>query len=499
MDRSSTKAATGVAGLDDVLGGGLPRDRLYVVEGDPGVGKTTLALQFLLAGQAAGESTLYVSLSETEDELLQVTSSHGWSVEGVHRLELVPTVGLGGEEENTLFHPSEVELTETTRHLLHQVERWKPTRLVIDSLSELRLLAQTPLRYHRQILALKQYFANKNCTVLLLDDRSTSGQDMQIQSLAHGVVIMEQLSPLYGASRRRLRVQKLRGVRFRGGYHDFAIETGGLTVFPRLVAAEHRRPFPRESISTGVAELDRLMGGGLEPGTSLLVLGPSGSGKSVLTTQMAATAARAGHKGLFLLFDEGSQAFMRRGAALGIDLEREVAAGRIVAKQIDPAELSPGELTHTVREGVEKQGIRVVVIDGLNGYLQSMPAEQFMILQLHELLSYLSHQGVITILVVAQAGMVGPDMAAPVDISYLADAVILLRHFEANGRVRRALSMLKKRGGVHETAIREIIFGPQGMKVGEPLVGFQGVLAGTPRYVGDSAPLLAEAHVRSNT
>jgi circadian clock protein KaiC len=481
-----------VTGLDDILDGGLPRNRLYLLQGDPGVGKTTLALQFLMAGRAAGESVLYVTLSETEDELQEVARSHGWSLDGLHLIELVASEGLQGEEDNTLFHPSEVELAETTKRLLAEVERWHPRRVVIDSLSEVRLLAQTPLRYRRQILALKQYFTDKHCTVLMLDDRSGDASDLQIQSLAHGVVEMEQLSPLYGSERRRLRVQKLRSVKFRGGYHDFIIERGGLTIFPRLVASEHHRPFSPAPISTGVPELDRLMGGGLDPGTSLLVVGPSGTGKSVLTTQMAISAARRGRKALFLLFEESTRTFRRRASLLGPDLERQLESGAVTVKQVDPAELSPGELSGFVRTSVEEHGTGMLIIDGLNGYLQSMPEEQFLLLQMHELLTYLGQLGVITVLVLAQAGA-GSDVHSPVDISYLADSLILMRHFEAHGRVRRALSMLKRRGGAHETSIREVVLGgPQGIRVGEPLDDFQGVLTGAPTYLGAAAPLLAD-------
>jgi circadian clock protein KaiC len=484
MESAAQKASTGVAGLDDILGGGLPRNRLYLIQGDPGVGKTTLALQFLLAGRDSGESTLYVTLSETEAEVQEVASSHGWSLDGLHVLELTPADGLVGEGENTLFHPSEVELAESTRQLLAQIERWKPARVVLDSLSEMRLMAQTPLRYRRQILALKHYFTGRACTVLMLDDRTADTQDLQIQSLAHGVITMEQLAPLYGAERRRVRIQKLRAVKFRGGFHDFVIEKGGLVVFPRLVASEHHRPFAETPVSSGVPALDRVMGGGLAPGTSLLVLGPSGTGKSMLTTQLGLAAAREGRKALFLLFDESRKTFLRRGALFGPDLPRQVEAGQILLKQVDPAELCPGELAQTIRQGVERAGVRVVVIDGLNGYLQSMPEEQFLVLQLHELLTYLGQQGVVTLLVVAQAGA-GSALQAPVDISYLADSVILMRHFETGGRVRRALSMLKKRSGPHEATIREVVFGADGITVGDAVTELPaGVLTGTA-YAGD--------------
>jgi circadian clock protein KaiC len=487
---ADTRAATGIPGLDDILGGGFPRTRLYLVEGDPGSGKTTLALQFLLEGIQQGESGLYVTLSETKDELMTVAASHGWSLDkvSIHELAL-PEEKLTPGGHYTFFHPSEVELGGTTKSILAEVERVKPVRVVFDSLSEMRLLARDPLKYRRQILGLKQFFIGRNCTVLLLDDRTSSDGDLQLQSLAHGVVMLEQLSPLYGAERRRLRVIKMRGVRFRGGYHDFTIERGGLNIFPRLVAAEHpvrheQKTYIRSMTSTGVPGLDQLLGGGLTTGTSTLVIGPAGSGKSAFATQHACAAASRGEQTAFFAFDEGTLTLLERSEAIGSKFPDYVAQGLITLKQIDPAERSPGEFVHMVRHAVEKEGARIIVIDSLNGYLNAMPEENFLVIQLHELLSYLNQKGIVTLLIVAQHGMVGTAMQAPVDISYLADTVILLRYYEAFGSVKKAISVVKRRSGGHETTIREYNLSSSGVNVGNPLEHFQGVLTGVPQILG---------------
>jgi circadian clock protein KaiC len=473
----------GIEGLDDVLGGGVPRNRIYLVQGDPGVGKTTLALQFLLEGARLGETSLYITLSETREELEMVAESHAWDLKKIKLFELSSMQeSLNGETESTFFHPSEVELNRTTKALLDEVERVKPLRVVFDSLSEMRMLAETPLRYRRQILQLKQYFAGRKCTVLLLDDRSTNARDLQVESIAHGVLCLNRSSPDYGISRRQLTIQKIRGVKFREGNHDLIIQKGGLVIFPRLVAAEHHVNFKRESFPSGIKELDALLGGGLDRGTSNMFMGPPGTGKSTIAIKFALAAAKCREKVLFFAFDETIGTMKNRAAKLGMDIEPHVKSGLIQVEQIDPAEISPGELAHRIRDAVTKDKIRMVVIDSINGYLHAMPEERYLNLQLHELLAFLNQQGVITIMVLAQQGLVGA-MSATVDLTYLADTVIMLRYFEARGEVKQALSVIKKRSGNHERTIREIKIGKNGIEVGKPLTNLQGVLTGTPSFV----------------
>jgi circadian clock protein KaiC len=479
---------TGIEGLDNILEGGFPENRIYLIEGDPGTGKTTLALQFLLEGVRLGEAGLYVTLSETKEELEAVAASHGWSLDGFRIYELLPTAeSLNPESQYTIFHPSEIELGETTSAVLEEVERIRPRRVVFDSLSEMRLLAREPLRFRRQILALKQYFAGQQSTVLLLDDKVSDGRDLQVQSIAHGVVSLEHLAVEYGAERRRLRVVKLRGSRFRGGYHDFNIETGGIQVFPRLVAAEHRQPFTKESIKSGVNGLDSLLGGGLDRGTSTLVLGPAGSGKSTLGAQFAAEAADRGEHAAIFIFDETLETYLARARGIGTDLQGHVDSGLITIQQVDPAELTPGEFAHSIRGCVDRDEVRIIIIDSLNGYLNAMPEERFLTIQMHELLTYLNQQGVVTLLIMAQHGFLGSAMATPVDVSYLADTVMLLRYFEASGSLRRALSVIKKRTGAHERTIRELNISSEGIAVGKPLTEFRGVLTGVPYFDGMKA------------
>jgi len=471
----------GVPGLDDVLGGGLEPNRLYLFEGTPGAGKTTIAMQFLLEGVARGESVLYVTLSETEPELRGVADSHGWDISRIHVREMLPTQdSLQPEEQYTMFHPSEVELSETTLRILNDVEALKPSRIVFDSLSELRLLSGTSLRYRRQILALKQFFAGRQCTVLLLDDMTATEHDLQVQSIAHAVVRLEQSNSDYGAARRRLLVVKYRGQSFRGGYHDYKIDRGGLQVFPRLVAAEHISDVALTNLPSGIEALDALLGGGLEKGTSTLLVGSPGTGKSSVALQFAIAAAERGEAAALFIFDESIHTLRSRSAGLGMKLEPHLASGLIRVKQVDPAELSPGELVHEIRQAVTRHGAKVIVIDSLNGYLNAMPDERFLIVQLHELLTYLGQSGVATLLVGAQHGLIGTQMQTSVDASYLADAVVLLRYYEAEGEVRQAISVLKKRGGAHERSIRAFSMDRRGLHVGDPLHRFRGILTGVP-------------------
>ena len=476
----SSRVATGISGLDDILGGGLPARRLYLIQGQPGSGKTTLALQFLLAGARAGEKVLYISLSETREEVEEVARSHGWSLEGVEIVEMSAIEKqLDLAEQNTLFHASEIELTETTKLLLEAVDKVRPTRCAFDSLSELRLLSHDALRYRRQILSFKQYFAGRNCTTLLLDDNTAEGSDSHVLSLAHGVFVLQQLAPEYGGARRRLTVQKVRGITYRGGYHDYVIATGGIQIFPRLVAAEHHRRFRNENLSSGLPELDSLLGGGLPRGTTTLFSGPPGSGKSNLALTYAMAAARQGEKVAIYTFDESLPVLFARAAGLNFGLEEMVEGGIVTVTQIDPAELSPGELTTNIRTAVEEGGVKVVYIDSLNGYLHSMAEERYVNLQLHELVTYLNQQGVVTMIVIAPSGMMG-QMHSPIDVTYLADAVLMFRFFEADGAVNKALSVVKKRTGQHENTIRELFIDADGIRVGPPLDRFRGVLTGVP-------------------
>src|SRR5262245_48313038 len=486
-------ASTGVNGLDDILHGGLTPNRLYLVEGVPGSGKTTLALQYLMAGVARGERVLYVTLSETEEELRAVAASHAWSLKGITIHELIPTEeSLNSDEQYTMFHPSEVELTKTTETILSEVERIKPSRVVFDSLSEVRLLAGTALRYRRQILALKRYFAGRKCTVILLDDLTAADRDLQVQSIAHGVVLLEQMNPEFGADHRRLRVIKNRGMSFRGGFHEYVIRRGGLDVFPRLVAAEHRRPSSAQKLPSGLKELDGLLGGGIERGTSTLIVGAPGTGKSSLAAQFVASAAERGQYAAMFVFDESVQTLLSRSASLGANLQKHVDSGKLSLQPVDPAELSPGEFAHAIRRAVEHDRAAVVVIDSLNGYLNAMPDEHFMTVQLHELLSYLGQLDVATLIIAAHQGLIGAQMNSPVDATYLADSVILLRYFEAGGEVRQAISVIKKRGGEHERTIREFRLTKGGIRVGEPLRAFRGVLTGVPIYEGKGGSLMEE-------
>ena len=489
----TSKAATGIVGLDDILSGGLSRRHVFLLEGEPGTGKTTVALHFLQAGALAGEVCLYITLSETDRELREGAMSHGWELgKNIVIFELTPPESLlNAENHQSLLYSSDLELGEATRQIFEVVERVKPTRVVIDSLSEIRLLAQSSLRYRRQILSIKHYFARFDATVLLLDDLTTEALDKTVHSVAHGVIRLEELNPNYGAERRRLRVVKYRGQKYRGGFHDFTIMADGIHVFPRLVAAEHRNQYKREVVSSGIVELDSLLGGGIDSGSSTLILGPAGTGKSLISMVFAAAAVARGERVGLFIFDEEMGLLFNRMNKLGIDLVALQETGNLLIEQVDAAELSPGEFAHRVRSCVDKKQIKTVVIDSINGYQAAMPEENALVLHMHELLLYLNRQGASTFMTVAQHGLVG-DMRAPVDITYLADTVILLRYFEATGQVRRAISIIKKRTGTHESTIREYRIGSRGMTIGEPLDAFQGVLRGVPTYLGASQPLLQD-------
>ena len=485
----SDLARTGIDGLDEILAGGLPHNRLYLVDGAPGTGKTTLALQFLLTGVAAGERGLYVTLSESREELTQVATSHGWSLDAIDVMEMAETDDASAAEGYTLFHPAEVELQETIDRMFAAVEESGAQRIVLDSLSEMRLLARDPLRFRRQILALKKYFTGRRSTVLLLDDRTAPEGELQLHSLAHGVIALEHIALEYGAERRRLQVTKLRGRRFRGGYHDFRIRTGGLAVYPRILR-ELPATVERGTIASGSPELDALLGGGLPTGTSMLITGPAGTGKSVLATQYACAAATRGDKVRMYLFDERLSTFGLRTEGLGMDVRELTADGRLSLQQIEPTELSPGEFAHDLVRAVEDEGVRLFVIDSINGYLQSMPEERLLPIQVHELLSYLANHGCTAILTMVQRGIFGSPVDETADVSYLADSVLLLRYFEVRGSVRQAISVVKKRSGDHERTIRECRVQRGGLHVGPPLYAFQGVLTGVPSYHGDDAPLM---------
>lgn len=479
---NNSHASTGIAGLDDVLSGGFPRNHLFLVEGHPGTGKTTLALQFLLAGQRDGEKGLYVTLSESRNEILEVGASHGWKLDSIPIFEMTPNdEELSPEEQYTVFHPSDVELNDTTKLVLQQVSEANPSRVVFDSLSELRLLARDALRYRRQILALKRYFAGRKCTVLLLDDLTADPSDLQLESIAHGVITMQRLEREYGINRRRLEVRKMRGARFREGYHDFSIEPGGIIVHPRLIAAEHRPDLEMTPVSSGLKELDLLLGGGIDSGTSTLLMGPAGAGKSTIAIQYAKSAAERDELACFFCFDESVATLRKRAAGLGMSLDKTIESGKLVVQQIDPAELAPGAFIARIRQLVEEQNAKLIVIDSLNGLLNAMPDERFLVIQLHELLTFLGQQGACTILTLAQQGLIGSNMTSPLDLSYIADSVVLFRYFENRGRVKQALSVVKKRSGPHERTIRELSFDHRGVQVGPALENFDGVLTGVPR------------------
>ena len=487
--RTASRSSTGNPGLDEVLCGGLPSNRLYLIDGDPGTGKTTLGLQFLLAGRDVGEGGMYVTLSETAEELRATAESHRWSLDKIEIFELSEVQPEGGETY-TLFHPSEVELQQTVEIVLAAIKSSNPRRVVIDSLSEMRLLAREPLRFRRQILSLKQFFAGRDCTVLFLDDRTAPAGDLQLHSLAHGVIMLDHLAIDYGGGRRRLQVRKLRGAEFRSGYHDFRIRRGGLDVFPRLEIGPSESPLRATPILSGSAELDTLLGSGLTSGTSTLITGAAGTGKSVLCLQYGLAAAARGERVRFYLFDERISTFRARAAGLSMPLKKAEDSGNLVVQQIEPTEMSPGEFANTVRKAVETEGVGFVVIDSINGYMQAMPSERLLTVQVHELLSYLANRQVTSLLTLVQHGVFGGPVDEAAEVSYLADTVVLLRYFEHAGVVRQAISAVKKRSGLHEHTIRECRVDRGGMTVGKPLSEFRGVLTGVPEYRGRKEPLM---------
>lgn len=483
--QSDLRVGTGCAGLDTILTGGLPQGHIYLVEGDPGAGKTTLALQFVRKGVQKGERALYITLSESRVDLAHTAHSHGLTLDDVEIVELLPDENdLLPEQQYTVFHPAEVELNDRMQRIVKEIQRVRPDRLVIDALSELRMLAKDPLRYRRQILSLKDFMADQKCTVLLLDDRSSRDPDLQLHSIVHGVISMDRVPREYGKTRRQIEIVKLRGTAYREGFHDYTIVTGGVVVFPRLIAADFRGDQPPEAVSSGIAELDALTGGGLDRGTSTLLIGPAGCGKTSIAVQWMETAARRGEACALFSFEEAPHTLTTRAHGLGIDIRPHMATGKIRIERVDPAEMSPGELVANVQQHVENENVRVVVLDSLNGYLQSMPGEQFLAVHLHELLAYLGNRSILTLMVLAQAGTIGSPLQSAVDVSYLADNILLFRYFESQGEVRQAISTIKRRSGSHEHTIRELKLGPGRIHIGRPLHDFQGVLTGTPTFLG---------------
>ncbi len=495
------RLSSGIEELDQILGGGYAQRRLFLIEGAPGTGKTTLALQFLMEGAKHSEPGLYVTFSESDDEIRSVADSHGWDLTGVHLQEL-SALGdrLLTQEQYTVFQPADVELSETTQRVVDEVRRRHPKRVVIDSLSEIRLVARDPLRYRRQALALKEILTECDCTVLFLEDHTLGNPDLLLQSIAHGVILLERTQAEYGGVRRKLQVSKMRGGPSLEGVHDFSIRPGGLQVFRRLVASDANnsengnsgsdaKAVGTELLKTGNDELDRLIGGGLHWGTGLVLVGPAGTGKSTVGIQIISAAAAAGHEVCGFLFDEARATYLQRAKNVKLDLSQHLESGAVQIYQVDPNEQSPGEFAYRARKQVEDQDVKVVVIDSLNGYFTAMSSERFLLAQLHELLAYLNSRGVLTVMMTAQHGMFTTETTS-FELTYLADLVIYLRYFEANGEVRKAISVIKNRLSAHETSIREFKVTDQGIAIGKPLREFEAILSGLPRFVGDASGLL---------
>ncbi len=487
------KAPTGVTGLDEILAGGLPQNHLYLLQGKPGTGKTTLAIQFLLEGARRKEKVLYITFSETKAELEDVARSHGWNFSGVDILELSAiSAQISASHQTTLFHPSEVELAKTIELLLTKIKEVNAVRIVFDSVSELRLMADSSLRYRRQMLAFKEFFVGRGSTVLFLDDLTVEAGDIHVQSIVHGVLLLEKFRATYGVERRQFHIVKLRGIKFKGGTHDYLIEVGGIEMYPRLVAADHKETFSKRTLSSGVTALDELLGGGLDRGTSNLIMGPAGTGKSTICIRFAVSAAERGEKVALFSFEESTTNLISRAHALGLNLQKHFDSGAIVLRKIDPAELTPGQFAAALRGASTIDNVDMVVIDSLNGYLHAMPEQQFLMLQLHELLAYLGNRGVVTVMVLAQAGIMGSNMQTPMDLTYLADTVIVTRYFEAFGSIKKAISVIKKRTGSHEESLRELRIGQGGVIVGEVLKDFKGIFSGIPSYSGDFEKILRD-------
>ncbi|HEX8694922.1 MAG TPA: ATPase domain-containing protein [Longimicrobium sp.] len=485
--RRTQKIPTGVDGLDRILEGGLPKREIYLVQGEPGTGKTTFGLQFLLAGRDLGETGLFITLTQREADLQDTAASHGWSLEGLHVHQLKgPGTAQGRMEDQALFPTGDVELTEVMGEVLEVFERVRPGRVVFDAIAELRLLANDPTRFQQQIFALRELFATSGATVVFLDTQPQSRGTREMEHIAHGVILLEHTLTRFGNAQRRLRVLKMRGMGYGEGLHDCRIQPGGFVVFPRLLPGEEST-HEGKLLESGVEMLDNLVGGGLAEGTSCLFVGPSGAGKSSVATLYACAAAERGERSAAFLFEERPETFIRRSESLGMPVRSHLDSGMMLIRPINTAELSPGEFAERVRQQVQERGVRVVTIDSLTGYISAMPDEQMLLTQMHDLLHYLSGQGVLTILVVAQHGIVGSTLAGPIDVSYLADAVLLFRHFEANGEIRRAVSVFKKRYGDHEKMIRELLITGGGIQVGEPLRGFRGLLTGNPAVLDTAA------------
>ena len=484
------KCQTGVPGLDEILSGGLPRNHLYLLQGKPGTGKSTIALQFLLEGVRTGEKSLYVTFSETKLELETVAKSHGWNLENLDILELSAiSSSIGTSSQTTLFHPSEIELNKTMNLLLAKLNESNAKRIVFDSVSELRLLADNSLRYRRMMLEFKEFFIGRGSTVLFLDDLTSEAGDIHVQSIVHGVLLLEKFRAGYGVERRQFHISKLRGVAFKGGTHDYSIIKGGITIFPRLVASDSHANFQRETFSSEVPALDSLIGGGFHRGTSNLLLGPAGTGKSTIAMKFAIEAAKKGKKVAIYNFEESSFNILVRAQELGLELEKYIASGNITLRKIDPAELTPGQFNALLRNSANEFHADMVVIDSLNGYIHAMPEQKFLMLQLHELLAFLSSRGVVTVMILAQSGIMG-QMQTPLDLTYLADTVIITRYFEAFGSIKKAISVIKKRTGTHEETMRELKIGPGGVIVGPVLKEFSGIFTGVPKYSGTESKMM---------